>query len=163
MVTPSDSDTDRPSLNAGRLWAGGIATAIVAALIVIVGVYIARGVLGIAVLAPKAASNFGNSSTAVYGGLAAAAALLATALLNVLLLGAPSPFAFFAWITGLATVAAAVAPFTQPASLESKLFTMVLNVVVGVAVISLLYAVGRSAIRPPRGEYREEAADLNRP
>ena len=39
-------------------------------------------------------------------------ALLATALLHVLLLGTPRPFTFFAWITGLADVVAAAAPFT---------------------------------------------------
>ena len=44
-------------VNAGRLWAGGVATAIVAALAVLAGVLITRGVLGIPVLAPKAASS----------------------------------------------------------------------------------------------------------
>ena len=77
-------------VNAGRLWAGGVATAIVAALAVLAGVLITRGVLGIPVLAPKAASDFGESSTAVYAGLAAGCALLATALLHVLLLGTPA-------------------------------------------------------------------------
>jgi hypothetical protein len=70
-------------VNEGRLWAGGVATAIVAALAVLAGVLITRGVLGIPVLAPKAASDFGDSSTAVYAGLAAGCALLATALLHV--------------------------------------------------------------------------------
>jgi hypothetical protein len=86
---------------------GGIATAIVAALVVLAGVLITRAVLGIPVLAPKAASDFGDSSTAVYAGLAADCALLATALRHVLLLGTPRPFTFFAWITGLADVIAA--------------------------------------------------------
>ena len=45
---------------------GGIATAIVAALVVLAGVLITRGMLGIPVLAPKAASDFGDSSTAVW-------------------------------------------------------------------------------------------------
>ena len=89
---------------------GGVATAIVAALAVLAGVLITRGVLGIPVLAPKAASDFGDSSTAVYAGLAASCALLATALLHVLLLGTPRPFTFFAWITGLADVAWTLRP-----------------------------------------------------
>ena len=94
-------------VNAGRLWAGGVATAIVAALAVLAGVLFTRGVLGIPVLAPKAASDFGDSSTTVYAGLAAGCALLA-----------------------------------------SKIFTAIINIVVGVAVISLLSGVGRVAIRP---------------
>ncbi len=43
-----------------------------AALVVIAGVYIARSILGIAVLAPKAAGSLGNSTTAVYAAVAAA-------------------------------------------------------------------------------------------
>jgi Protein of unknown function (DUF1269) len=58
-------------LNAGRLWAGGVATAIVAALVVVAGVYIARGILGIPVLAPRAAGSLGSSTTAVYTAVAA--------------------------------------------------------------------------------------------
>src|ERR1700730_17552421 len=159
MVTPDDLDPPGPdNVNARRLWAGGVATAAVAALAVVVGVYIARGILGIPVLAPKAASNFGDSTTAVYAGLAASCALLATALLHVLLLGAPRPMAFFVWITSLADVAVAAAPFTQPASLARKVFTAVINIVVGVPVISLLPGVGRSAVRPPRGEYQAARA-----
>src|SRR6185437_3028571 len=94
MLTAEEMEpADHVHVNAGRLWAGGVATAIVAALAVLAGVLITRGVLGIPVLAPKAASDFGDSSTAVYAGLAAGCALLATALLHVLLLGTPR-----AWI-----------------------------------------------------------------
>ena len=85
-----------------------------AALAVVAGVLIARGVLGVPVLAPAAAGNSGDSSTAVYALLAAGCALLATGLLHVLLLGAPRPLSFFVWITGLADVIVAAAPFTQP-------------------------------------------------
>jgi len=136
MVAP-DMDVVGPVRVSGRrLWAGGAATAVVAALAVVAGVLVTRAVLGIPVLAPRAASNFGNSSTAVYAGLAAGCALLATALLHVLLLGA------------LADVAVAAAPFTQPAPLASKDFTAIINIVVGVTVISLLSGVARSAVRP---------------
>jgi len=148
MVAPEDIDVaGHIHVNAGRLWAGEVATAMVAALAVLAGVLITRGVLGIPVLAPKTANNFGNSATTVYALLAAGAALLATALLHMLLLGTPRPFAFFAWITALADVIAAAAPFTQPAPLASKIFTAIINIVVGVTVISLLSGVGRSAIR----------------
>jgi hypothetical protein len=152
MVEPDDLDIDGPvprqRLNAGRLWAGGVATAVVAALVVIAGVYIARSILGIAVLAPKAAGTLGSSTTVVYAAVAAAGALLATALLHVLLLETPRPLSFFAWITGLAVLILVVAPFSQPATLPSKIFTAVINLVAGVAVISLLTGVARGAMRP---------------
>lgn len=48
-------------LSAYRLRAGGIATGVVAALAVVAGVYIARDILGIPVLAPKAAGSLGSS------------------------------------------------------------------------------------------------------
>ena len=54
-MAPEDSDVaGHVHVNAGRLWAGGIATAMVAALAVLAGVLITRDVLGISVLAPSA-------------------------------------------------------------------------------------------------------------
>jgi len=160
MYDPVGADTGPESVNAARLWVGGFATAIVAALVVVVGVFIARGILNIPVLAPKASGNIGNSTTAVYAILAAVCTLVATALLHVLLLGAPRPLAFFVWITLLADIAVAAAPFTQPASLSSKVFTAVINVVAGVAVISLLTMVARSAARPRQGTRPSARPDL---
>jgi hypothetical protein len=117
-------DLDEPVVpSASRLWTGGIATAVVAAMVVVAGVYICRGVLGIPVLAPSGAGSLGNSSTAVYAGLAAASALLCTGLLHLLLLEVPRPITFFIWITVLADIIVAAAPFTQPASTDSKVFT----------------------------------------
>jgi hypothetical protein len=144
-----DESAEPPRLRPGRLWAGGVATAVVAALVVVAGVFIARGILGIPVLAPKAAGNLGSSTTGVYAGVAAAGALLATGLLHVLLLGAPRPLSFFIWITALADLIVVAAPFAQPATLQSKVFTAVINLVAGVAVITLLSGVARSAARAP--------------
>ena len=106
-----------------------MATAIVAALVVVAGVYIARGILGIPVLAPRAAGSLGSSTTAVYAAVAAAGALLATGLLHVLMLETPQPVTFFVWITALADVIVVAAPFGQPAPLASKVFTAVINLV----------------------------------
>lgn len=79
MTGPLDQALTEPPgparLNAGRLWAGGVATAIVAALVVV------------------------------------------------------------------------AAPVGQPAPLASKVFTAVVNLVAGVAVISLLTGVARGAVR----------------
>lgn len=138
------------SVNPGRLWGGGVATAVVAGLAVAVGVYISRHILGIEVLAPRRAGSFGNSPTAVYALVAAGSALLATALLHVLLLGAPRPLNFFDWITVLALVIAVASPFAQMASLQSQVATALINLIVGVAVISLLTGVGASASRVRR-------------
>lgn len=151
MAASDYADLEEPTIpNPSRLWAGGIATALVAALVVIVGVLIARGILHVAVLAPKRASSYGNSTTSVYAATAAAATLLAVALLHLLLVIAPRPLSFFLWIAGLTDVAAIAAPFARTASLESQIATAVINLAVGVAVISLLSGVARAAVRAGR-------------
>ena len=66
MAITEDTDVSQPAvLDMRRLWLGGVATAVVAALIVLVGVVIARGILGISVLAPATAGDLGTSATAL--------------------------------------------------------------------------------------------------
>lgn len=67
-------------LDATRLWTGGVATALVAALIALVGVLVVRAVFELALHAPAAAGPFGGPGTAVLCVLAAVAALAATAV-----------------------------------------------------------------------------------
>lgn len=137
----------RPTVDARTLWAGGLATAVVAALIAAVGVVIVRGVLDIPVLAPKDSGTFGDAST---GGLALAAAggaLVATALIHLLLISTPRPFAFFGWIVALVTALAAIMPFTSEASTESKIATAVIVVIIGIAIGTLVSGVARRALR----------------
>jgi hypothetical protein len=135
------------SLDAGRLWTGGLATAVVAALVAVVGVLIARGLLDVPVLAPTGEGALGDASTWQLAGLAAVAALLATGLLHLLLLSTPRPGRFFGWIMTLATLAAALAPFLTDADLDVKVATSVIYLAIGVAIGSLLSGVGRSAVR----------------
>src|ERR1700728_1440515 len=96
---------------------------------------------------PVAAQRL-NAGPVWAGGVAAAGALLATGLLHVLLLETPRPLSFFTWIAALADLILVVAPFSQPATLPSKVFTAVINLVAGVAVISLLTGVARGAMQP---------------
>ena len=65
-------------MNAVRLWSGGLAAAVVAALAGLVGVLVVRAVFRIALYAPRAAGVFGGSSTARLCVVAAVAALAAT-------------------------------------------------------------------------------------
>ena len=136
-----------PVVDAGTLWAGGLAAAVVAALIVVVGILFCRGVLDIAVLAPEGEGVWGDADTATFAGGAALAALLATGLLHLLLLFTPSPSRFFGWIVGLVTAAAVIAPFATKASTESKIATAAVVLVVGIAIGTLVSASGRSAVR----------------
>ena len=116
-LDPLPAGPPRPRLEVGRLWAGGVATAVVAALLALVGVLIVRAVLRIAVYAPAGAGAFGDSRTLVLCLGSAAAAIAATGLLHLLLVATPRPLTYFSWIVGLLTAAAAVIPFIYSAGL----------------------------------------------
>jgi Family of unknown function (DUF6069) len=146
-VTTQPTRGGAQPLAIGRLWAAGAATAIVAALIAVVGILIARGVFNIPVLAPEGEGTWGDADTITYALYCGLAALVATALLHLLLASTPRPFEFFGWIIALATVAAAAAPFVAGGETTSKIATAVINLAAGVAIGTLLTGAGRSAAR----------------
>jgi hypothetical protein len=146
-VYQSGTGAQRPPVDGGRLWAGGLATALVAALIAIVGILLTRGLFGVAVLAPKGEGVWGDASTGWYALGAAVASLAATALVHVLLLFTPRPMLFFGWVMTLATIAAMLAPFATNQALASKLATALLNLILGIAIGSLVAGSARSARR----------------
>ncbi|NHD17039.1 MULTISPECIES: DUF6069 family protein [Actinopolyspora] len=146
---PTGGGSGRPGINVRQLWTGGAATALVALLIALVGLVIARGVLHIPVLGPSRYGTLGDVSTVWMCLFAAVAALLATGLMHLLLLSTPRPTTFFGWIVALATTAVAVRPFTTTAALETQLATCVLNVLLGIAIGTLVGGVAASAARRP--------------
>ncbi len=137
----------RFSIDTGRLWMGGVATAVVAALVAVVGVLIARGLFDVAVLAPKGKGAWGDASTAMLAGLAVGAALLATGLMHLLLLTTPRPGRFFTWIMVLATLAVAIAPLLTDEDAATRIATAAIYLAIGIAVGSLVSSVARSAVR----------------
>ena len=148
-ASPDDVAPNRVRPDSSQFWAGGVATAVVAALIALVGILVCRWALGIPILAPASDGTWGDAHTGEYVLVAAVIALVATGLLYLLVLGAPEPGTFFRWIMGLATVAAVVYPFSTGAPLEQKAATAVVNLVLGVAITSLLTGVASRAIRRP--------------
>src|SRR5699024_7356397 len=90
-----------------------------------------------------------------YALVAAATALLATALLHMLLLSAPRASTFFGWIMGLAIAIAAFAPFSQAAETSSQFATALINLIAGLAIVSLLRSVGRTSVRSRAAAERE--------
>jgi hypothetical protein len=116
---PVDERTvvDRP-----RLWAGGVATSVVAALIGFVGVLLTRDVFGMKVHAPP----IGMASTGV---------------LLILLVSTPRPRTFFTWIIVLLTAAAVALPFAQAAPAQSRFASALINIVIGIAIGTLLTGV----------------------
>jgi len=140
----------------GPLWAGGVATAAVAALIALAGVLIARWLFTIPILAPRQDGAWGNVSTGTYVLAAAGAALVATAILHLLLLTTPRPQLFFGWIIALATIVAVAFPFSTTAPLTQKVATATVNLILGFAIGTLLVGVAGRAVRRrrPSGGYQ---------
>ncbi|TNC29083.1 DUF6069 family protein [Amycolatopsis alkalitolerans] len=131
----------------GRLWAGGAATALVAALVAIVGTLIARGLAGAAILAPKGSGLWGNANTATYAIVSAIVALAATGLLHLLTVATPAPTTFFGWIMVLVTLIGVVLPLSLSVKLETKIATGVLNLVIGLVITLLLISTAGSALK----------------
>lgn len=144
--------TDRPQaptnrLDARKLWSGGAATAVVAGLIALVGILVARGLLDVAVLAPKGDGVWGNAATTTYVLVAAGVALAATGLLQLLAATTPRFNQFFTWVMVLLTAVAVILPLSLQAELASKITTAVINLVLGLAITGILNGVARSSIR----------------
>jgi hypothetical protein len=138
--TPGSPPPGRPTVDTGRLWAGGAATAVVAALIALVGVLIGNAVLDVEMVAPPLLP-IGDSFALRYTLTAAALALVATGLAHVLVLTTPRPRAFFSWIIGLATLVGVVLPFAADGSFGGQLATALVDLVLGLCVLSLLSSV----------------------
>jgi hypothetical protein len=130
------------------------ATAVVAALIAVVGVVIARGLFDVPVLAPEREGALGDSTTVRLAILAAVAALAATGLMHLLLLSTPQPFRFFTWIISLLTLLAVLAPFMTDATLATQVATAAIGLVIGMAIGSLVSGAARSALRLGRQDPR---------
>src|SRR5215470_880486 len=135
------------TVDARQLWSGGAAAAVVAALIALAGILVCRWLFNVPILAPRQDGAWGNASTAEYALAAAAAALVATAIMHLLLIATPRPLVFFNWIMGLGTVIAVVYPFSTTAPLSQKAATAVINLVLGATIGSLVNGSAARVIR----------------
>lgn len=137
-------------VDARKLWAGGAATALVAALIGFIALLVARGIFGIPVLAPTEAGALGDATTIGLCSLGATGALAATALMHLLLLTTPQPQTFFITIAGLVTLALALTPFTLEAEPSTKIATALVYLVTGAVIVALIGSVADYANRNAR-------------
>jgi|RhiMethySRZTD1v2_1073278.scaffolds.fasta_scaffold1394454_1 uncharacterized protein DUF6069 len=151
------SGVPRPAASSGtviaasRLWAGGAATACVAALVAAVGVLLFSSVLNVRLVQPPLLLTPTGSLAVNWALTAFIAALVATGLAHLLSATTPRPRLFLGWIIGLATVAAMVVPFAADASLAGKVCTAAINLMIGIAIGSLLMGVlSRTVVRTGR-------------
>ncbi len=152
----------QPKVEPGQLWPGGFATAVVAALIALVGVLVCRWLFNVPILAPRKDGAYGDVHTTGFVIVAAVAALAATAIAHLLLLSTPRPMTFFNWIIGLIAVVIVIYPFSTSAPLSQKVATAAVDLVLGIAIGSLINGVAARSVRrrpgdrgyatvPPRG------------
>lgn len=147
-ITPRNGETPpRPKVDAGQLWPGGVATAIVAALVALVGILLCRWLFSVPLLSPRQDGAYGDAHTTGYVIAAAVAALIATLILHLLLLSTPRPMTFFTWIVALATIVMVLYPFSTGAPLSQKVATAAVDLVIGFAIGSLLNGVGARSLR----------------
>jgi Family of unknown function (DUF6069) len=137
---PEPVSGKRVMIDAPRLWGGGLATAVVAALVASVGVLICRDLLNVKLVEPPLLSVT-DSFPINYALTAFVLALAATGLAHLLSVVTPRPRVFFGWIVGLFTVATMVLPFALEGSMQGKICAAVINMVIGLCIVSLLSAV----------------------
>ncbi|HEY7142915.1 MAG TPA: DUF6069 family protein [Streptosporangiaceae bacterium] len=152
-MRPSDRQPpSQPRVESGQLWPGGLATAVVAALIALVGVLICRWLFNIPILAPRKDGAYGDVHTTGFVIAAAVAALVATGIVHLLLLSTPRPLTFFNWIVGLVTLVLVVFPFSTSAPLPEKVATAAVDLVLGIAIASLINGVAARSVRRRPGD-----------
>jgi len=138
---PSGSAAGRGvAVLAGRLWAGGVATGCIAALVAAVGVLLCSSVLNVR-LVPTLMLSITDSLAWNYAMTAFVLALVATGVAHLLSLTTPRPRVLLGWLVGLGTAAAMVMPFAAEGSLAGKISTALINLAVGIAIGTLLAAV----------------------
>ncbi len=120
-----------------RYWVGAGLTALVTALVGIVGLVVAHGIVHVPVLLGSG-SSLTPVHSALYGlsvvGLALAAAGLFDGMLHV----APRPITYYSWIVALVTALATLLPFTSTAGLHSQIAFAVMNLAVGLTIAILV-------------------------
>lgn len=148
---PQGSGSQKPVVNAGRLWGGGIATSLIAGGVALVSLFGAEGVFDVDVLVPT--SPGADTYEALDGGptflVAFVAGLVATGLLHLLLVYAPRPLLFFQWGGVVVIAAALLYPFTLALAQSSEVALAAIHGLTGIAIISMLSGIVSWVSSPP--------------
>jgi len=137
-------------LNATRLWTGGLATAAVAALVGLVGTLMIRVLFEFAPVGATAAHALTSTDAGLLCLFAAVAALAATGVAHLLIVSTPDPLSYLGWIIGLSTAAAVIVPLLGGMPLAAAIALAVINLVIGLAIGSLVVGAAGAAYRPAR-------------
>ena len=160
MSMPYHTSSRQLRVDAGRLWSGGAATALVAVGVTIVATLALRAVMNVSVFAAWEDEITLGYELVGPSVAAVAAALAATGMLHLLMYSTPRAPQFFTWIASLFVAAFILQVFLSGTSLANQLVTSALYLLVGIAITSLLQGVARTAVRYERAEgHREHRTD----
>ena len=137
-----------PALDATKLWTGGLATAAVAALVGLVGTLVIRVLFEYAPVGTTAAHAFSTTNAGLLCLFAGVAALAATGVAHLLVVSTPDPLSYLGWIIGLSTAAAVVVPLLSGLPLAAAVAIAIVNLVIGLAIGSLIVGAAAAAYRP---------------
>ena len=148
--------------DAGRLWTGGMATAVVAAGVALIGVMVLHKLLHAPILSPGGLRQAADYAMIAFPVAAAVITLLATGVLHLLMSTTPQASQFFSWIAGLLLALVILQVFLHEADMLTKVETAAFYLLMGVAMITSLIGVSRSAVRYHRHQSYRESGDAGR-
>ncbi len=129
------------TVEAATLWAGAVATTLVAGLVSIVGVVATQTLPNVHVIAPSGGGDYVEATAWRLTAATVIATLAAALLMHLLLLLNPRPLLFFQCVTLLMTATVTLWPFTTDAALSSKTATALVYLSVGVSIATLTATV----------------------
>ncbi|GAA4214636.1 DUF6069 family protein [Actinocatenispora rupis] len=139
----------QPVFNPTRLWTGGVVTALIAALLAVVGFLIVGNVLGMTILGVKPSGQPFTPSMIGYAFAGAVASLLATAVMHLLLVGTPRPLFYFGWIGALCTAILVLIPLgihQREGGWLAVAPTAVINLIGGIAITAIVRGTAAASL-----------------
>jgi hypothetical protein len=139
----SDSRADAPAsrytanIDQVRFWVGAGLTAAVTALVGLIGMVVAHGILHVPVLLGSA-NGLAPVPALGYAAVLVALTLTAAGLYDGMLHVAPRATAYYSALISLLTTLAVLLPFTDSAALESKIAFAVMNLGAGICLLILI-------------------------
>lgn len=129
-----------------KLWTGGVVTALIEALLAVVGFLVVNGILGMEILGVGPKDGVYSVTMAGYALAGAFVALVATAVMHLLLVGTPRPLFYFAWIGALCTAILVLIPISLVHDWSDALPTAVNNAIGGIVITVIVRGTAAASI-----------------
>jgi len=135
--TTTTTTTAATRIDQARYWVGAAMTAVVTALLGVIGVITAHDIVHVPMQLGSGV-NATQVPAATYGLVAAAIVFAAAAVYNALLHICPRPTTYYSWLISVLTLLAVLLPFTTTAALNSHIVFAATNLMVGLSVLLLV-------------------------